>query len=177
MTTESPYDPPKSSLVDLHHSDVSRKGRYVVLDPEIEWPSRCFKCNEKTEIKKEVTLTYVNPWIYLSILFTILLTIILVMIFRKKFKTELPLCEQHIKKRKYFLLFQWAMVAIMAVGIVIGVLTSTDILLALSAFVFLVILISAIFGRLAFAAKLKNGKIFVSGAGKDFLNSLPDYVS
>lgn len=176
MTTASPYAPPKSALVDSHQSDLSRTGRYVVLDPEIEWPSRCFKCNEATEIKKEVKLTYVNPWLYLSILFTILLTIILVLIFRKKFKVELPLCERHIKRRKYFLIFQWAMVAIMTVGIVVSVLTNETILLALSGFVFLVILISSNFGRLAFAAKLKNDKIWVSGAGKGFLNSLPDYV-
>ena len=41
---------------------------------------------------------------------------------------------------------------------------------------FLVIVISAIFGRLAFAAKYKNDKLWVSGADKAFRNSLPEFV-
>ncbi len=177
MTTDSPYDPPKSSLVDMHHGEIYRKGRYVVHEPNVGWPSRCFKCNEDTSLRKEVKLTYINPWIYLSILITFLLTIILALIFRKRFTVNLPLCEQHIAKRKNFIIFQWAMVAIMTAGFLIGSLTEMKILLVVSLFVFLITIISAIFGRLALAAKYKNGNLWVTGAGKGYLNSLPDFVS
>ncbi len=177
MTAASPYDTPKSALLELEQGDANRSGRYVVVDPEIEWPSRCFKCNQETEIKKKVKLTYVNPWIYLSILFTFLLTIILILIFRKKFKVDLPMCEKHIKKYKNFQIFQWVMVAGMVAGIVIGSLTGNEVMLLIAVFVFFVLFISSMFGRLAFAAKNKNGKIWLSGAGKAFLNSLPDYVA
>jgi hypothetical protein len=177
MTTDSPYAPPKSSLVDAHRSGISRKGRYIVLDPKLEWPSRCFKCNQATNFKKDLKLTYINPWIYSSILITILLTVLLTLIFRKRFNVELPLCERHEKKRKNFLIFQWTMVALMIVGIVVGGFTNSDILLLLSGLIFLTILISAIFGRLAYAARYKNEKIWVTGAGKEFRSSLPDFVA
>jgi hypothetical protein len=177
VSIESPYETPKSSLVDVDNCNISRKGRYAVLKPDIEWPSRCFKCNQETSLRKEVKLTYLNPWIYISILFTILLTIILALIFRKRFTVNLPLCELHIKKRKKFLIFQWALVAVMSISIFIGVLSTIDVLVLLSIVTFLVILISAIFGRLAFAAKYTNGNLWITGAGKEFLNNLPDFVA
>ncbi len=178
MSTESPYAPPKSSLVvDVDNYNISRKGYYVVLKPDMEWPSRCFKCNQETSLRKEVKLIYLNPWIYISIFFTIFLTIILALIFRKRFTVNLPLCELHIKKRKKFLIFQWALVAIMSISILIGVLSNIGVLIFLSFVTFLVILISAIFGRLAFAAKYKNGNIWITGGGKEFLNNLPDFVA
>ena len=177
MSTESPYQPPKSVLVDAHQGELRRKGRYVVLKPELEWPSRCFKCNTETSLKKEVRLTYINPWIYLSILITVLLTIILALIFRKKFTENLPICEGHIKKRKNFLVFQWAMVAVMTAGIVIGSLTEMKGFFVVSGIVFLLIVISSIFARLAFAAKYKNGILWVTGSGKEFRNSLPDFIA
>ena len=176
MSTESPYEPPKSSL-DVDHCNISRKGRYAVLKPDIEWPSRCFKCNNETSLRKEVKLTYVNPWIYISILFTILLTIILALIFRKRFTVNLPLCELHIKKRKKFLIFQWTLLAAMSSSLLIAVLSNSDIFVFLSIVTFVIIIISAIFGRLAFAAKYKVGNIWVAGGGKEFLNSLPDFVA
>jgi hypothetical protein len=175
MQNQSPYKPPKSALLGVEDSEASRKGRYVVFKPDIEWPSRCFKCNKETDQKKEVKLTYVNPWIYVSILFTILLTIILALIFQKKFKVSLPLCENHLKKRKNFLIFQWTMVAVMTAGILAGILANLDVLFIVSIFVFIVIVISAIFGRLVFAAKYKNGNLWVTGGGKPFLNSLSDF--
>ena len=177
MSIESPYEPPKSSLVDVDNFSISRQGRYSVLKPDIEWPSRCFKCNQETSLRKEVKLTYLNPWIYISILFTILLTIILALIFRKKFTVNLPLCELHIKKRKKFLIFQWALVAVMSISILVGVLSTINVLVFLSIVTFSVLLISAIFGRLAYVAKYKNGNLWITGAGKEFLNNLPDFIA
>ncbi|NKB35869.1 MAG: hypothetical protein GKR93_01685 [Gammaproteobacteria bacterium] len=177
MSVESPYETPKSSLIDVLHDDICRNGRYVVIRPDVEWPSRCFKCNEDTILKKEVKLTYINPWIYLSILINVLITIILALIFRKKFTVDLPLCERHVKRRKNFLIFQWTMVAVITAGIIIGSLTELTFFLGISMLVLLMVLVSAIFGRLAFAAKYKNEYIWVTGAGKEFLKSLPEFVA
>ena len=177
MPIESPYEPPKSSLVDVDYCNMSRKGRYAVFKPDIVWPSRCFKCNKETKLRKKLKLSYVNPWIYLSILITILLTFILALIFRKKFTVDLPLCELHLKKRKNFKIFQWTLVAVMTISFVIAMLTNIDVLLFVPIAIFVIILISAISGRLAAAAKYKDGSIWVTGGGKEFLNSLPDLVA
>jgi hypothetical protein len=177
MTTDSPYAPPESELVDAHTSRISRKGRYIVFDPKFELPSRCFKCNQATNFKKDVKLTYVNPWIYVSILVTILLTIILALIFRKKFKVELPLCERHEKKRKNFQIFQWTMVALMVAGFAIGISTNSDVILGASSLIILIIIISALFGRRPQAARYRNEKIWITGSGKEFRNSLPDFIA
>jgi hypothetical protein len=155
---------------------MRRKGRYVILDPDLEWPSRCFKCNKETSYKKEVKLTYVNPWLYLTILINVLITVILAMIFQKIFTVNLPICEEHRLKHRNFIIFQWSMVALFVAALAIGIVTESLVFAAVAILVFLIILFSGIFGRLAFAAKFKNGNIWVRGAGKDFLNSLPDYV-
>ncbi|WP_185235071.1 hypothetical protein [Teredinibacter franksiae] len=175
MTTDSAYTPPEAKLVDSTPGDIKRKGRYIVMAPEDTLPSRCFKCNDDTQNKKKVKLTYLNPWIYLTILVALLLTIILALIFQKKFKIELPLCDKHIKKRKMFIAFQWVLVALTTAGIFMGAATDNGALIGVSITLVLVIVISALFGRLAFAAKFKNGSLWISGAGKKFLNSLPQF--
>lgn len=176
MSSESPYAPPKSSLVNTNSGSVSRKGRYVILDPDIDWPSRCFKCNKGTSHKKTVKLAYVNPWIYLSILINVIITVILAAIFQKRFTVELPLCDEHTIKRRNFQILQWVMAALFVASIGAAIATESLAFSVIAFFVFIVLLISAIFGRLAFAAKFKNGNIWVTGAGKDFLNSLPEFI-
>jgi hypothetical protein len=176
MPSESPYAPPKSSLINTTNGGMSRKGRYVVLDPDVEWPSRCFKCNKETNYKKTVKLAYVNPWLYLTILINILITVILVLIFQKRFIVELPLCEEHRLKRRNFLVFQWLMVALLLGTTVAAAMTEHVAFVVLAAVFLLIVLVSAIFGRLAFVAKHKNGNIWVRGGGKAFLNNLPDFV-
>jgi hypothetical protein len=176
MDNESPYAPPKSSLINTNPENMRRKGRYVILDPDIEWPSRCFKCNKETTYKKEVKLAYVNPWIYLSILINVVVTLILALIFQKKFTIELPLCDEHTRKRRNFLIFQWTMVALFVATLAIGIAFEIMIFTAIAILIFFIVLFSGLFGRLAFAAKFKNGNIWVRGGGKEFLDSLPEFI-
>jgi len=174
---ENPYQPPESSLTSKSNlSQFYQRGRYVVMDPSSGWPARCFKCNNDTHETKKVVLTYVNPWIYLSILITPIITIILGLILRKRFAVELPLCDVHQLKHKRFLLFQWGAVALLFALMVMAYTTPYGFLGLVALVGFLVIVISAIFGRLAFAAKYKNDKLWVSGADKAFRNSLPEFV-
>ncbi len=177
MSEVSPYQPPKSDLVDATIIGLSRKGRYLVLKPESVWPSRCIKCNSETDYKKQTTLVYVNPWIYLSLLINLLVTIILTLIFRKKFIVHIPLCAEHSKKRRNYLIFQWLLVALLLASIVVGVVTEEQAMAVVCIFLFLVIVISAIFGRLAYAAKFKKGYLWIKGAGRNYLDSLPEYVT
>ena len=177
MTSDSPYKPPSSELIDAKYGEITRRGRYVVLQPDTGWPSRCFKCNKETDHKREVRLTYVNPWILITILINILITIVLALIFRKRFKILLPLCEEHARKRKNFLIFQWGLVALLILSIAVGVASDWIFLVYVSIFIFALIVLSAIFGRLAYAAKFKDGNIWVRGAGREFLDSLPEHAA
>ena len=172
---ENPYKPPISSLKsERQDSQFSRHGRYVVMDPESKWPSRCFKCNKATESKKKTVLTYINPWIYLSILITPLITLVLYLILRKRFKADLPLCSAHIKRRKYFLFFQWSMLILFIVSLFSAISAGSDALAILTIISFLIVFISSLFGRLAFAAKYKEELLWITGSSKKFRNSLPD---
>ena len=175
MRANSPYDPPKSSLLDGSPGETCQRGRYVIHRPESEWPSRCFKCNKVTSSYKRLTLTYVNPWIYLSLLVTFLLTILLALLFRKRFTENLPLCEDHIKRRTFFLILQWCLLITFVGAMLFGAFSESDSLLVLSVIVFLALVISALFGRVAFAARFKDGNLWITGAGKKFRESLPEY--
>jgi len=171
--SQSHYAPPKSKLVDTGNAVISRKGRYVIAHPEMEWPARCFKCNEPTEAKKTTKLTYINPWIYLSILITVILTIVLALIYRKKFVLEMPLCAKHLKRRKNALLIQWIIVGAILLFIGGQILTGNDMFIIFSIVAVLALVISTMFSRLAFASKYKNGELWIRGGGKKFLDSLP----
>lgn len=174
MAETSPYEPPKSTLIDTIQGDISRKGRHVIIRPDSEWPARCFKCNTETDQTKEFTLTYVNPWIYVSILINLLITILLALIFRKRFPVKLPLCELHKKKYKNLLIFQWSMLGVVIAGTSVGIYTDQAFYLVGAAVAVLPLVISSIFGRLATASRYRDNFIWVNGAGKEFLNSLPD---
>ena len=175
MSADSPYATPKSSLTSAGVGEVYSSKRYAVCKADAQWPSKCFKCNSQTHIKKKTKLTYVNPWIYLSLIISPLITIILALIFQKKFTIDLPLCEQHIKKRRNFLIFQWSMVALVVGGIFFGVFVDSQLVLLLALLLFLIIVISAIAGRMVFLAKLKNDNLWIRGAGKQFLDDLPPF--
>jgi len=177
MSEVSPYQPPKSELVDSTIAGMGRKGRYLVLKPEADWPSRCIKCNSETDYRKQTTLVYLNPWIYLSLLINLLVLIFLALIFRKKFTVQIPLCAEHSKKRRNYLIFQWILVAILLAAILAGIVTEEKSLAIVCVFLFLVVVLSAIFGRLAYAAKYKKGYLWIRGAGRNYLDSLPEHVA
>jgi hypothetical protein len=174
MKSTSPYEPPKSTLIDTQQGDISRNCRYVIVRPESEWPKRCFKCNEETDNTKELTLTYINPWIYVSILINILITIILALIFRKRFPVKLPLCEVHQRKYKNLLIFQWAMLGVIFSGVIAGLYTEEPMYFFAAMVAFFPLIISSLFGRLAHASRYRDDVLWVKGAGKEFLNSLSD---
>lgn len=176
MAANPLYAAPLSDLETDVLGEVTRKKRYVITAPNTQWPSRCYKCNEPTELKKETKLTYVNPFVYLSILITFLLTIVLVLIFQKKFKLKVPLCEKHIRKRKIFLVTQWVS-ATAALFVCIGglMLFNNGTMSFIGMWSFFVVLVFSCFTKVAYATKFVNGQLWMKGAGKKFLKSLPEY--
>lgn len=172
---ESIYAAPQSELTNIESSAVYRHKRYAILNPDAAWPARCFKCNADSTSQKKVKVVYVNPWIYITLLITPLVTIVLALIFQKKFDISLPMCESHLKKRKNFMIFQWTALASMMGGIVIGALMESELIVGLSILLLLVVLFSAIAGRMIHVAKFKDSRLWISGTGKAFLQSLPSF--
>ncbi len=175
MTEKSVYDTPQSSLQTSQEEKIYRKKKYVVYDQSVEWPSRCFKCNSDAPDRKSIKLTYVNPWIYLSILVTPILTIILAAIFQKRFELDLPMCDTHLQKRKRFVLIQWCLVALLALLFGGSLVTGNEWLVIAAVTLLLVLVVTAIAGRLLYVAKFKKDYLWVRGAGKEFVNSLQDF--
>ena len=174
---ENPYAPPTSN-VEIQHPEASltRRKKYVVAPKECNWPNRCFKCNEQTNYKKKMKLSYVNPWIYITILLNILITLILALIFQKRFDVDLPLCDKHVKTRKNFILVQWALLATTIGVFIVGGMKNMSVLTLLGIFLSLIVILMAIASRLAYIAKLKHEKLWIRGAGRDFLDSLVEYT-
>lgn len=174
---ENPYAAPKSRLVNTNETPdgVMRRKKYVITSAEVIWPNRCFKCNNQTSNRKKMRLNYVTPWVYLSLLLNILITFILILIFQKKFIIELPLCDNHLRKRKQFLTVQWLFLAGTLALFGVGVAYDKPLALTISMLCFLIVILTAIFSRIAFIAKFKNGALWIRGAGAPFLNSLNEY--
>jgi len=175
---ENPYQTPKSAVdvkLSNNASNIWRKKSAVVVTRETIWPKRCIKCNEPTENSLNRTLAYVNPWIYLSILISVLITVILALIFQKKFKMELPLCDRHAAYRKRVILINW----LLFLGM-IGCfwLTFANIYEFGALIGLAILLVMVIFGfsnRLAYIGRFKDPYIHVRGAKKAFLDSLDEF--
>ncbi len=170
---ESPYAPPKSELEVFSSEGLRTYKRYVVYEPGTQWPDRCFKCNAETSVKKKTTVTYINPWIYVSILINFIITLILALIFRKQFKIDLPICQEHIQKRKIFLFVLWSFTALSLLMFGIGLVSEEHFFTFIGLALFLVVLFLAIGGRQIHAAKLKHDQVWIMGTGAAFRDSLP----
>lgn len=154
---------------------IWRRASSVVMTADTPWPKRCIKCNAPTDKTIKRTLTYINPWIYLSILVSFLITFVLVLIFQKKFRMEIPVCEKHIVYRKRVILVNWALFLVMLAGIWV---TATDISQLGAVVSVLALLVMIIFGfsnRLAIVSKYKEPYIYVRGAKSRFLKSLNEF--
>lgn len=179
MIEQSPYSPPKSTLLDTSNVSEEIYGfKKLVIQNEEDgekWPSRCYKCNAEVEQKKQVTLYHVNPWAYLTILISPLILIILSLIIRKKFVISLPICEEHIQKRKRFIISNWIVLVLTLIIGFVGVAHDLPVMIVISTILFLYLVIAAVVSRRAFIAKRKNGQLWIRGAKKEFISSLPSY--
>lgn len=177
MSSESPYAAPDSDLSNVEPSNLYSNKHHVICAADAEWPARCFKCNAETKNKKKTKLTYLNPWFYLTLLITPILTIILALIFQKKFTVELPVCDLHMKKRRNFLIIQWSLMILTIAGFLVGAATDSQLILVFSIVLLLVVVVSAIAGRMVHVAKYKENRLWVKGAGKEFLQSLSAFTN
>jgi len=101
--------------------------------------------------------------------------LILGLIFQKKFRMEIPVCEEHIASRKRVILINWVLFLIMLAGIWLTATWSTEYGLLVITTSLLAMLIYGMSNRLAYVAKFKDPYIYVRGAKSEFLESLDGF--
>lgn len=169
------YQAPNSKVVitTADNTDkIWRQSSAVVVTRETIWPRRCIKCNTPTDKSLNRSLAYVNPWIYLSLLINVLLTLILALIFQKKFKMEIPVCDRHITIRKRVILVNWILFLVLICGTWLTASDTYNQGWMISSLALLLMLAYGLFNRFAYVSKYKEPYIYVRGAKSEFLDSL-----
>jgi len=175
---DNPYQTPKSTVdvrLSNNQSNIWRKKSAVVVTRDTIWPKRCIKCNEPTEKSIKRTLVYLNPWFYLTIIISVLVTIVLALIFQKKFKMDIPICDNHIAYRKRVILINWLLFLATIGGFWLAVAEIFELGALISVAIILVMFVFGLSNRFAFIGTFKDPYIHVRGAKKAFLDSLDEF--
>jgi hypothetical protein len=161
-------------------------GKNVVTRDNAELPARCYKCNETAPNRPLKRKLYWHPPAYywlivlgVVIRIGILLYIIVAIIVRKRATVEVHICPRHRTQRRLILIGGWG-------GFILGffmILGTASIvhggwIVVLSVLLCLGSLITLMIGlRLARASRInKDGVVWMRGAGKEFLASLPPWT-
>lgn len=171
----------EGAAIPMHvgETNARRDGKKVVVpvtNPKL--PPRCMKTNQPVGAKeqKERAFYWAPSWILFTILISLLITLILYLILRKKVMMAAPISATASRKitlinlGAVFMLISGLFVAIGGFANeapIIGVLGLVMIVGAL--------VLSALKGQRVRITKIHNGEAWISGAGPEFLASLPSY--
>ncbi len=146
MSTDTQPFPPEVSEEERNY--IRRSGRYVVVGFWTQIPQRCFVCNKEATVSEKIESEELNH-------------------------IEVHFCDEHKKKRKrQFLIIVAYASACLACLIAAGFLNKT----AFGSLAFVAILLVPILSLpYSIKAKFKERSIWITGAGKAFLDSLPEY--
>lgn len=159
---ENPYATPESDVqVTLPSTMLLRRKKIVIAPVNCQWPERCFKCNQKTSLSKPLKLKYASP----------------LMFFQKKFRVDLPLCQTHLNRHKYFVYTQLILSVLTCGSVYLAINYNLFSLMTIGMLLFLASTFIMEINRLTRIVKLKDEKIWLRGAGADFLDSLKEYFN
>ena len=153
-----------------------RQGKKIMTVSETPFPDRCVKCNAPANgFRLKRVLYWHHPAYFLLILCNLLIMVIVMLIVRKKAVLHIGLCAAHQKQRK-------VAIAVCAIGMLVGVFVlcaaavmSSGWLALAGGVLFLAGAVwGAVKGRTVGAAKIDKENVWVSGAGKEFLDTLPE---
>jgi hypothetical protein len=157
-----------------------RDAKKVVTHDEMTLPARCFKCNEpaiRPPIKRK--LSWHNPLFYLIILPGIILHVgiiiylIVASIFRKRATVSVHLCEKHASRRKLLLALSW--ISFLGGLALVGLAAALHVpWLIWPGFLCILagLILSIRVTNLCRAAKIDGKRVWLTGAGRQFLESL-----
>ena len=153
-----------------------RQGKKIMTVSEAPFPDRCVKCNAPANgFRLKRVLYWHHPAYFLLILCNLLIMVIVMLIVRKKAVLHIGLCAAHQKQRK-------VAIAVCVSGMLAGVgllcaaaVMSSGWLAVAGGVIFLAGAVwGAVKGRTVGAAKIDKENVWVSGAGKEFLDTLPE---
>ena len=172
----NPYASPQAAV--SAHGDIKawRFRKDVVIPREGgELPHRCIKCNAEAVTRKRVRLAYLNPWFYLLLLINLLVLLIAAAIFQKTVKVEIPLCEQHRRRRLKFITTMWLAFIGVTSGMAIAFAADQPELGAVLILVLLIVILIAMAGRMVYARKIDKQYAWIRGASPEYLEMLPEF--
>jgi len=151
-------------------------GKKVMTYNQRALPARCYKCNHAAVEPPLKRKLYWHPVAYYLLIFVNLIVYVLVaMVVRKRASVDVYLCARHIQRRKYFIIGGWSGTALGMVMLMTGIAENIGALTAVGFFVILLAIIVAMRGAsLIRATRIKGDTVWLSGAGKEFLASLPE---
>jgi hypothetical protein len=160
-------------------SGLWRQGKKIVTVSDTIFPDRCVKCNGPAHgFQLKRVLYWQHPAYYLLLLCNLLVLLIVVLIVRKKAVVYIGLCEAHRKQRKVAIavctigLLGGVVVMCAAAGMSSGWLALAGLAVFITGGVW-----GVVKGRTIAATKIDKENVWVSGAGKDFLDQLPERPS
>ena len=87
-----------------------RQGNRLVVPKGASLPSYCVKCGQAvTGEPFKKTFFWHNPWLFLLVMVNLLVYAIVAMIIRKRFDLAVPMCPEHLQRRKNFLIATWVL--------------------------------------------------------------------
>jgi len=155
---------------------IWRKGKKIMTVSETPFPDRCVKCNAPANgFRLKRVLYWQHPAYFLLLFCNLLVMLIVMLIVRKKAVLHIGLCEKHRKQR---------LIAIIAcsigmlgglISIIAGAVMPSGIAVIVGIVIFLAGAIWGVAkGRAIYATKIDKQNVWVGGAGKDFLDQLPE---
>ena len=154
---------------------IWQDGGKVVARNETSLPHRCFKCNHEvtTPPLKRKFMWHPGAF-YILILLGLLIYIIVAIFVRKTATLDIYLCGAHQKRRKYFIIGGWSGSLLGFALITVGIGMNAAWLIVLGITLFPIALFAGMFGaRVASTSQIKDDKVWLTGAGKEFIASLP----
>ena len=157
-----------------------RKGNRLVVPNGAALPKYCVKCGQPvTGELFQKTFYWHNPLLFLLVLVNILVYAIVSMIVRKRFDLAVPVCQEHLQRRKNFLIATWVLgVGFIPGGILVGsMIHDSDAAVAVGLLTGFLLLIAAfVTGAMSVVMRPREITDFsatFSGVCEQFLGLLP----
>ena len=91
-------------------SGIWRDDKILVMTKEAFLPDRCVKCNAAANgYRLRKKLSWHEPILYVVVAIATLLYVILALALSKRATVEFGLCQDHVRRRRNFLMIGWAL--------------------------------------------------------------------
>ena len=155
-----------------HSYALFREGNCIVMAQKAVLPDRCVKCNAPAYGRRLKRRLFWHPPLYfLLVLVSPLVYIIVALIVRKTATIEIGLCDRHRQARVFAIIAGWFAVAL---AVTASIATGDPMIIVISALAALIVLIwAAVVAAVVAVKRMEHEFLWVSRAGRKFLDSLP----